>query len=131
MNTKFKLIVLTLIISLYCIGCSSKFTNISSVTSQSNFQSLNETTKAGTFKMSYDNFEGSETRTLNVNKGDKIKFTYASNVEEGTLSIVINDPYGVPISTLPIKKKGSLKIVAKGTGKISIVVTGKNTSGSF
>lgn len=134
MNTKLKfitLILLTLIISLCCIGCGSNFTNISSVTSQANFQTLNETTKAGTFKMSYENFEGSETRTLNVNKGDKIKFNYTSSVKEGTLTIAINDPYGVPIANLPIKKKGSLKIVAKGTGKISLVVTGKNTSGSF
>lgn len=81
--------------------------------------------------MSYENFEGNETRTLNVNKGDKIKFDYTSSVKEGTLTIVINDPYGVPIANLPVKKKGSIKIVAKGTGKISLVVTGKNTSGSF
>lgn len=134
MNTNFKfmfLILLTLLISFCFIGCGSNFTNISSVTSQANFQTLNETTKAGTFKMSYENFEGSETRTLNVNKGDRIKFNYTSNVKEGTLTIAINDPYGVPIANLPIKKKGSLKIVAKGTGKLSLIVTGKNTTGSF
>lgn len=134
MNNKLKLIafiLLTLIISLCCIGCGSNFTNISSVTSQANFQALNETTKAGTFKMSYENFEGTETRTLNVNKGDKIEFNYNSNVKEGTLSLVINDPYGAVAATFPIKKKGSLKIIAKGTGKISLVATGKNTSGSF
>ncbi|MBC8063145.1 MAG: hypothetical protein H7Y18_21135 [Clostridiaceae bacterium] len=129
---KFILFILLIItISLCCIGCGSNFTKISSVTSQANFQTLTETTKAGTFKMSYENFEGNETRTLNVNKGDKIKFDYTSSVKEGTLTIVINDPYGVPIANLPVKKKGSIKIVAKGTGKISLVVTGKNTSGSF
>ena len=47
------------------------------------------------------------------------------------MTISITDPYGILIADLPIKKKGSLKIIAKGTGKISLVVTGKNTSGSF
>ena len=131
MNNKLKFIGLILIISLCCVGCDSNFTNISSVTSQANFQTVNETTKSGTFKMSYENFEGSETRTLNVNKGDQIEFNYNSDVREGTLSIVINDPYGAVAATLPIKKKGSVKIIAKGTGKINLVVTGKNTSGYF
>ena len=75
MNCKFKFILFilfTFIITLYCTGCRSNFTNISSITTQASFQTLNETTKAGTFKMSYENFEGSETRTLNVYKGDKI-----------------------------------------------------------
>jgi len=81
--------------------------------------------------MSYENFEGTETRTLNVDKGDKIKFNYTSSVKEGTLTMVINDPYGIAIANLPLKKKGSLKIIVKGTGKISLVVTGKNTTGSF
>jgi len=131
MNNKLKFILLTIIISLSITGCSASFNNVSSVTSQASFKAISETTKAGTFKMSYKNFEGSETRTLNVNKGDKIKLNYNSSVTEGTLTIAINDPYGVLIANLPIKKKGSLKIIAKGTGKLSLVVTGKNTSGSF
>lgn len=109
----------------------SKLENISSVTTQATFRNLSESSKPGTFQMSYEGFDGSVIKTFNVNKGDKITFNYDSTVKEGVLTMAINDPFGTVLSNLPVSKKGSLKIVSKGIGKISMVVTGKNTTGSL
>ena len=118
------------LIMLLLVGCS-QIKNITSETTQANYRNLYETSKPGTFQMSYEGFEGSSTKTFEVDKGDKITFSYDSTVKEGALTMVINDPYGTTIASLPAKKKGSLKIVSKGIGKISMVITGKNTTGSF
>jgi hypothetical protein len=136
MNNKLKSIsssVLLFIIIILCVSCS-QLENISSETSLANFRNLYETSKPGTFQMSYDGFDGSVTKTFNVNKGDKVTFIYDSSVKEGALSalsMTIYDPYGTSIASLPVNKKGSFKIVAIGTGKISMVIIGKNTTGSF
>ena len=125
-------IILFLLVSIMFFGsCGSRYNNVSLEISQANYNKVYETVKPGTFKMSYEHFEGSKNISFNVKKGDKIKFDYDSIVKDGGLSITINDPYGAVVSNLPVNKKGTLKIRASGSGKISIIVVAKNTSGSF
>lgn len=128
-NIIFVICLTTMLI--FSVGCSNKLDNYNTETSQSTFHNLEETNKPGVFKMCYEHFEGTEIRTFNVEKGDKVKFNYSSANTEGHLSILITDPYGTTLVDLPIGKKGSMKIVAKGTGRITLTATGKNTSGSF
>jgi len=133
MKYKVKIIIyliLLFMIPIFCDSCS-QVSNVSSETSVATFENVYETTEPGTFKMSYEAFDGSEIKTFNVNKGDRVTFNFNSSTKEGVLSIVINDPYGTALANLPMNKRGSLKIVAKGAGKISMIVTGKNTSGFF
>ncbi len=116
---------------IFGIGCHGKSNTISSETSEASFQSLHKTITAGSFKMAYKRFEGTENITINANKKNKFRIKYNSKIKDGILSIVINDPYGTTISTLPVNKKGTIKFSAKGNGRITILVTGRNTSGSF
>ena len=130
-----KLKAISCIVGLFTImlifaGCGH-LKNITSETTQATFRSLDETSKTGTFQMSYEGFEGSTTKTFDVAEGDEVTFDYNSTVKAGGLTMIINDPFGTTVATLPVKKKGSVKIVAKGIGKISMVITGKNTTGSF
>lgn len=130
---KIKIILIFLLLSMQSLftGCSGNITNVSSNKSQSNFVSLNEITKPGTFKMSYDNFDGTEVRTFNVIKGNKVLIKYNSSVKSGSLSISVSDAYGNLIGNLPVNKKGTIKTTVKATGRISITVTGKSTTGGF
>ena len=125
------LVFLLLIMLFLFVSCSGSISDVSSTKSQSNYESLNEITKPGTFKMSYDNFDGSEVRTFNVIKGDKVSINYNSSARIGSLSISITDAYGNLIGNLPVNKKGNIKATIKATGRIAITVTGKSTTGNF
>lgn len=133
MKSKFKFAFysfLLILFSLLYVGCGT-MQNITSEASQANFRTLSETSKPGCFQMSYEGFDGSSTKTFAVTKGSKITFNYDSKVKDGSLTLVITDPFGTTVGTLPVNKKGTLKIVSKGIGKVSMIVTGKNTTGSF
>jgi hypothetical protein len=129
---KIFIIVFMLLIFVISIFYFSAYRNLSKVSAEkcdAYFENLYETTKPGQFKISYTDFNGSETRAFNALKGYKINVKYNSNVKNGTLSIVIKDPNGNILSTLPTNKSGSLNILANATGKFSIVITGTGTSG--
>lgn len=126
------LCLVTLFAIFFLVSCNHiKSCNITSEVTQANFTYLHKNTKPGTFKMSYKNFEGNENIGFNVRRGNRINFKYKSTNRSGTLSIIITDPYGNTLETLPINRKGSITIKANDAGRITIVVTGKNTSGSF
>jgi hypothetical protein len=131
---KFKISIFIFIIFIsfiFYLGYNMKSGKISGVKSDSSFRSLNEATKPGSFKMTFTDFYGSEIRLFNVSKGDKIEISYNSTVKNSPLTIDIKDPFGNIASSIPINKKGSIKITANATGKISIAITGSNTSGSL
>lgn len=96
-----------------------------------NFEKAHEVAKRGTFKNAYVDFNGSEVISINATKGTKIKIGYSSSVKAGSLTIEIKDPYGNTIKTLPPSKSGSISIAIAETGRVSIAVTGKSTTGSF
>lgn len=131
---KFKItifIFLLMVTFIFYLGYNMKAGKISGVKSDSSFKSLNEMTKPGSFKMTFTDFYGSEIRLFNVSKGEKIEISYNSTVKNSPLTIDIKDPFGNIVSSIPINKKGSVKISANATGKISIAITGSNTSGSL
>lgn len=129
---KIKILVFLLAVSfIFYLGYNMGLGKISGIKSDSSFKSLYTTTKPGSFKMTFIDFYGSEVRLFDVDKGDKIKISYESTVKNSPLSMEIKDPYGNIISIIPINKKGSMKISANATGKISIVITGSNASGSL
>jgi hypothetical protein len=121
--------LLIFVISIFYFSSYRNLSKVSAEKCDAYFENLYETTKPGKFKISYADFSGSETRSFNALKGNKINIKYNSNAKNGTLSIVIKDPNGNILSTLPTNKSGSLNILANDTGKFSIAITGKNTSG--
>lgn len=129
---KITIVLFLIVVSfIFYLGYNMSRGKISGVRSDSSFKSLYTTTKPGSFKMTFTDLYGSEVRLFDVSKRDKIKISYESSVKNSTLIMEIRDPFGNIISVIPINKKGTLKIAANATGKISIVITGNNTSGSL
>ncbi len=79
----------------------------------------------------YGLLDGTQTKDIPVENGDVIEFKYASTVEEGELTITLEDADKVQVTEFATGTSGEAIIGADMDGDYRLVIRGKNTRGSF
>ena len=82
-------------------------------------------------RASYELFDGTEKKTFRAEKGDRLEFSYTSEVKEGRLEFKIYDPNGDTLATFKAGTTGIIPLLIKKTGRHTIEIIGKKTEGSF
>jgi hypothetical protein len=82
---------------------------------------------------SYSSFSGDEVGTSSLDADEILTVDYQAEVEEGTLSIRVEDPDGEVLqsNTMQQDDSGTWTVTAPEEGDYHIVVEGDDASGSF
>jgi len=86
---------------------------------------------ANGLKASYAFFNGRETRVIPVEAGQTLEFSYKSTVEQGELTITVEDPAKNKVANLKSGVDASEEVNADQAGNYRLVITGKETKGSY
>jgi len=117
-NRNIKLIIVVLVGLFALTGCGKRV-----MFAETNFP---EHTKA-----SYKLFSDTESKRIKADKGEIIHLEYASEVEKGSLSILLYDPDGNLIADLETNAEGMKDVTASESGKYKLNITGVDAKGSF
>jgi hypothetical protein len=79
----------------------------------------------------YELLDGTQTKDIPVKNKDVINFKYASTVEEGELTITLEDADNEQVTQFATDTSGEAIIGADMDGDYRLVIRGKNTRGSF
>jgi hypothetical protein len=79
----------------------------------------------------YELLDGTQTKDIPVKDKDVINFKYSSTVEEGELSIMVEDADKEQVTEFASGTSGEAIIGADKDGDYRLVIRGKNTRGSF
>lgn len=82
-------------------------------------------------KVSYSYFDGEKSHKIKLKKGEILNLNYESEVKEGKLKIILQDPDGGIVKNFEVNTKGVDKIQAEKAGEYRIIVEGTKTKGSF
>lgn len=115
-----KPLILFILLSLLIvtIGCSNKVLYMGS-----NF--------GNELKGNYHYFNGTETNTIKLDKGDLLVMNYESTVESGQLVMKLVDPDKKEITSFLEGHSGTYQYKAEKTGKYELQIIGKKTKGNF
>ncbi len=80
---------------------------------------------------SYELFTGKDEKTIMVEKGDTISFSYVSSVEQGNLKMEIYNPDDVLITSFTTNKTGTKQLDIEKTGTHTVLITGNQTKGRY
>ena len=123
-------ILLCIVIALAILvsGCSSK-NNIIDSDVRMNIQ----TNQEGRISRIYDTFSGFERGSLETKMDQTIFFDYEATVNNGSLIIEWQDPNGSVVWRMVLAESGGGNddILIKSSGRYTIVIQGKETSGNF
>lgn len=100
---------------------------------KSDFRMNIRNSQEGRISRVYKTFNGIETESLEARGNQIISFSYETIVSRGSLMVTWHDPHGKIIwrGLLTKGDRGNEEIAIDLPGEYSIVVQGKNTSGSF
>ena len=120
-------LTITIAIAVMMIGCSS----IPSVNSDMRMNV--QIGQNGRIAKLYDTFSGVERGSLEIESGQRIRFSYEATVQEGSLAVRWLDPNGAVAwqRVLSESASGTEEIVSESPGRYTIVVKGQRTVGSF
>lgn len=82
-------------------------------------------------KATYQQLNGSKTKNIDAGSGETIEISYSSVVEEGELSIVIEDSNGDTVKEFETGTSGTATLTIGKNAPYKIVITGHDTKGSF
>ncbi|MCR2042676.1 hypothetical protein [Anaerosalibacter massiliensis] len=119
----YKLLIITLVICMlifFTAGCSS-FKSIESMIPS--LGCIKDDIKSKT--------SSNRVITLELKKGDKVKFTYDSNVKEGTLKIQLTRSKDEVIQDFPINKSGTKELVVDKDERYLLSVNFDNFIGDY
>ncbi len=119
----YKLLITTLIIFMlvpFTVGCSSFKSGRSTIPSLGCIENEIKSKSSSNAVI-----------TLDLKKGDKVKFTYDSNVKEGTLKIQLNRSKNEAIQDFLINKKGTKELVIDKDEKCLLSVNYDNFIGNY
>ena len=80
---------------------------------------------------SYELFTGKDKKTIMVDKGDTITFSYVSSVEKGNLKMEIYNPDDILITSFTSNKTGTKQLDIEKTGTHTVLITGNQTKGRY
>ena len=80
---------------------------------------------------SYKLFDGTQSKTIPVKVKQVMEFSYNSTVEEGKLSMTLEDTEKVKVLEFPINTSGVVYINADNTGNYHLIIVGDKTRGRF
>ena len=85
------------------------------------------------FEASYQLFDGEERERIQVDAGDTFSLSYDVTVDDGALTLQIEDPDGNTVweETFLDDDEGVYEFTSDSSGRINLIVVGDNTEGSF
>jgi len=85
------------------------------------------------FEASYQLFDGEERERIQVDAGDTFSLSYDVTVDDGALTLQIEDPDGNTVweETFLDDDEGVYEFTPESSGRINLIVLGDNTEGSF
>jgi len=88
---------------------------------------------SGRMAYRYKTFSGVERKNERLEAGDTLIFEYDATVEEGTLTLQVEDPDDAPLWETTLRENGQdrVELTAEQAGTYTIVVEGDNTGGKF
>ena len=116
------IIFLSVILMLVSVSCT-RFTGNAVEYSGSNIGNHID----GTYKL----FDGQQIKTVNLEAGDVLNFSYNSTVEKGSLSMFFENPEKVTVVFFPVNTSGIAIYSADKSGNYRVVIIGENTQGKF
>lgn len=116
MKTRLQLVISIIILSAGVLGCNFY---------GSYSQSVNKTSGSSA------NWTGDKITGLELIKGQKVNFSYFSEVKSGELSMQLFNPAKEVIQQFEPDKKGNLELVIEVSGKYTIVIKGNKFNGSY
>jgi hypothetical protein len=123
-KTTWLFIAALILVTLTAVSCnSSSFSGF-----KQNYSGTNTNSE---ITATYGLLDGTQTKDIPVKNKDVINFKYASTVEEGELSITVEDADKEPVTEFASGTSGEAIIGADKDGDYRLVIRGKNTRGSF
>jgi hypothetical protein len=113
-------LVLVLLTSFLTTGCDS---NIQILHVGSNF--------GNKISSSHIYFTGTQTKSINAEKGKTIVLDYSSEVKKGTLSLKIFDPDKKEVLELETNEAGTKELKVEKDGKYKLIIKGSKTDGNY
>ena len=112
-----------LLMSLALAGCGSSNVQVGWV----------ESRQPGTWRASYDTFDGIERTTFRAQEGQTISLDYGRTVEKGSLSLRLVAPDGESLWEKTYRQDGdeSITLTAPQQGRYQLCVEGEGAGGSF
>ena len=112
-----------LLMSLLLVGCGSSTVQVGWVASR----------QPGTWRASYDTFDGIERTTFSAEEGQTINLDYGMTVEKGSLTLRLVGPDGERVweKTYSQDGNGSATLTAPQQGRYQLCVEGDGAGGSF
>lgn len=80
---------------------------------------------------SYRYFQGTETKSIEMDSSEVYSFNYSSEVASGGLSIQLLDPDGTTAIDFKTDTSGTIEYTAEVDGKHTLVIIGNGTRGKF
>lgn len=82
---------------------------------------------------SYVEFNGVEEKQVRLADGETMKLSYEAEVDEGALTIAVQDPDRRTVweTTLEKDARDEVKITAETAGRYNVVIRGAETKGNF
>jgi hypothetical protein len=118
------MVVAVMLLALAVVSCnSSSFSGFK--------QNYSGTNTNNEITATYELLDGTQTKDIPVKDKDVINFKYSSTVEEGELSITVEDADKEQVTEFASGTSGEAIIGADKDGDYRLVIRGKNTRGSF